>query len=60
VPTALDRVPRKLAGSNDGDRQRVKIFAAVLSDGLPAVEAACHQTLAEGVHSADVVLNILS
>ena len=31
----------QLAGSNDGDRQMVKILAAVLSDGLPAVEAAC-------------------
>ena len=60
LPAALDRVRRKLAGSNDGDRQMVKILAAVLSDGLPAVEAACAQALAEGVHSADVVLNILA
>jgi len=60
LPAALDWVRRKLAGSNDGDRQMVKILAAVLSDGLPAVEAACHQALAEGVHSSDVVLNILS
>jgi hypothetical protein len=29
-----------------------------LTDGLAAVEAACVQALAEGVHSADVVLNI--
>ena len=43
-----------------GDRQMVKILAAVLTDGLPAVEAACAQALAEGVHSADVVLNILA
>ena len=49
-----------LVGSDDGDRQMVKILAAVLSDGLPAVEAACAQALAEGVHSADVVLNILA
>jgi hypothetical protein len=27
---------RKLAGSNDGDRQMVKILAPVLTDGLPA------------------------
>ncbi len=60
LPAALDRVRRKLGGSNDGDRQMVKILAAVLTDGLPAVEAACVQALAEGVHSADVVLNILS
>jgi transposase len=60
LPTALDRVRRRLAGSHDGDRQMVKILAAVLSDGLPAVEAACAQALAEGVHSADVVLNILA
>jgi transposase len=60
LPAALDRIRRKLAGSDDGDRQMVKILAAVLTDGLPAVEAACAQALAEGVHSADVVLNILA
>ena len=60
LPAALDRVRRKLAGSNDGDRQMVKILAAVLSDGLSEVEAACGQALAEGVHSADVILNILA
>ena len=38
----------------------VKILAAVLTDGLPAVEAACVQALSEGVHSADVILNILA
>jgi hypothetical protein len=60
LPAALERTRRKLAGSDDGDRQMVKILAAVLTDGLPAVEAACAQALAEGVHSADVVLNILA
>ena len=60
LPTALGRVRRKLAGSNDGDRQMVAILATVLTDGLPAVEAACAQALAEGVHSADVIINILS
>ena len=60
LPAALERVRRKLAGSNDGDRQMVEILAAVLSDGLPAVEAACAEALAEGVHSADVILNILA
>ena len=53
-------VRRKLAGSDDGDRQMVKILAAVLTDGLPAVEAACLQGVSEGVHSADVVINILA
>jgi hypothetical protein len=38
----------------------VKILAAVLTDGLPAVEAACVQALAENVHSADVIVNILA
>ena len=58
-PGAL-RMRRKLAGSDDGDRQMVKILAAVLTDGLLAVEAACLQALSEGVHSADVVINILA
>ena len=38
----------------------VKILAAVLTDGLADVEAACAEALVDGVHSADVVLNILS
>jgi hypothetical protein len=60
LPAAIERVRKKLSGSHDGDRQMVKILAAVLADGLSAVEAACTEALAEGVHSADVILNILS
>lgn len=53
-------VRRKLASAEDGHRQMVHILTAVLSDGLPAVEAACAEPLAHGVHSADVILNILA
>ena len=60
LPAALDRVRRKLAGAEDGDRQMVKVLTTVLSDGLPAVEAACAEALRENVHSADVILNILA
>ena len=60
LPASLDRVRRKLAGADDGDRQMVDILTAVLSDGLPAVEAACAEALRENVHSADVILNILA
>jgi hypothetical protein len=38
----------------------VAILSAVLTDGLAVVEAACTETLAEGVHSSDVILNILA
>jgi transposase len=60
LPAAMERVRRKLAGSADGDRQMVKILTTVLSDGLPAVEAACAEALRESLHSADVILNILA
>jgi transposase len=60
LPAAVEQVRRKLAGTNDGNRQMVDILTAVLSDGLPAVEAACAEALSHGVHSADVVLNILA
>src|SRR6201987_3648585 len=60
LPTGLERVRRKLIGARDGDRQFVDILAAVLSDGLSAVEAACLEALAAGTHSSDVVLNILA
>jgi transposase len=60
LPSAMECVRRRLGGANDGNRQMVNILAAVLTDGLSAVEAACAQALSDGVHSADVVLNILA
>jgi len=60
LPAAIEQIRRKLAGSADGDRQMVKILAAVLDDGLMAVEAACAEALAQNVRSADVILNILA
>ncbi len=60
LPASMERVRRKLASVDDGNRQMVDILTAVLTDGLPAVEVACAEALAQGVHSADVVLNILA
>ena len=60
LPAAMERVRRKLAGAPDGNRQMVDILNAVLTDSLPAVEAAGAEALSHGVHSADVVLNILA
>ena len=60
LPAAMERIRRKLAGADDGNRQMVNILSAVITDGLPAVEAACAEASAQGVHSADVVLNILA
>src|SRR5207248_3120311 len=47
LPASLERLRRKLGGSDDGDRQMVKVLAAVLTDGLAAVEAACAEALAD-------------
>jgi hypothetical protein len=60
LPSAMRRVQRKLGRVPNGDRQMVEILGAVLIDGLDAVEAACAEALTEGVHSADVILNILA
>jgi len=60
LPAAMERVRRKLTLTGDGNRQMVDILTAVLSDGLAAVEAACAEALQQGVHSADVILNILA
>jgi hypothetical protein len=60
LPASLERVRRKLRAAPGGDRQMVDILSAVLTDGLAAVEAACAEALGAGVHSADVILNILA
>lgn len=48
---ALEKVRRKLKGVDDGDRQMVDILAAALTECLPAVETACAEAIAQGVHS---------
>jgi transposase len=60
LPAGIDKIRRKLAGVDDGNRQMVSVLTAVLHDGLPAVEAACTEALRDGVCSADVILNILA
>jgi hypothetical protein len=60
LPSALEQLRGRLKGSDDGDRQMVKILTVVLVDGLDAVEAAAVEALAQGVTSADVILNILA
>ena len=60
LPGALEQIRRKLQGSSDGDRQMVKVLGAVLTEGMPTVQKACAEALSQGVHSADVILNILS
>jgi hypothetical protein len=58
VPAAMERVRRKLAGADDGNRQMVDILTALLTDGLPAIEVACAEATAQGVHSADVMVAV--
>ncbi len=60
LPRSIEKVRAKLAGSDDGDRQMVKILTAVLTDGLPAVDAACAEALEASIASADVILNALA
>lgn len=59
LPSAMEKVRRKLKASDDGDRQMLSILTCVLSDGLNAVEAACQEAL-DHVSSATVILNILA
>ena len=60
LPLAIKRVRRRLDAHADGDRQMVGILAALPTDGLDAVEAACAEAIAGGTVSHDVVINILT
>ena len=44
LPAAMERVRRKLASVDDGNRQMVDILTAVPTDGLP-VETACAEAI---------------
>ena len=60
LPKAMSRVRARLSRRHDGDRQMVPVLAAVLEDGLDAVQWACGEVLDAGTCSADVVLNVLA
>ena len=60
LPPALSRLRRKLGAGDDADRRFVRVLAAVLDDGLEAVEVAVREALLAGVASDDVIVNILA
>ena len=60
LPPALTQVRAKLKQHADGDRQFVKVLAAVLDHGLAAVESACAEALEAGLASGDVILTVLA
>jgi hypothetical protein len=60
LPPGLAQLRRRLANRDDGGRQFVDVLAAVLDDGLEAVEAACAEAVAADLYSRDVILNILA
>jgi hypothetical protein len=60
LPPGLTQVRAKLKSHADGDRQFVKVLAAVIDHGLAAVEAACDEALEAGIASGDVILTVLA
>ena len=60
LPPALTQVRIKLKQHADGDRQFVKVLAAVLDHGLAAVEAACAEALEAGIASGDAIRTVLA
>ena len=60
LPPALARLRRKLGTGDEADRRFVRVLAAVLTDGLDAVEDAISEALEAGVASDEVILNILA
>ncbi|THF56598.1 hypothetical protein E6C48_12825 [Mesorhizobium composti] len=60
LPSATEKVRRKLKDADDGDRQMVAIPATVVSDGIEAIEMACQEALDQNVCSLAVILSILA
>ena len=60
LPPALTRLRKKLGRGDEADRRFVRVLAAVIDDGLEAVEGAVREALDAGAASDDVILNILA
>ena len=60
LPPGLARLRRKLGSGDEADRRFVRVLAAIMGDGLDAVEAAVLEALEAGAASDEVILNILA
>jgi transposase len=60
LPAALSRLKTKLGRGDEADRRFVRVLAAVLVDGLDAVDDAVREALDAGAASDEVILNILA
>lgn len=60
LPAPIKTIQARLMKLTGGDRQCVRILAAIPVDGYDAVAAACTQAIEAGVISADYVLNTLN
>ena len=60
LPPALTQLRRKLGRGDEADRRFVRVLAAVLVDGLDAVEDAVREALGAGAASDDLIITILA
>ena len=60
LPPALTQLKRKLGRGDEADRRFVRVLAAVLVDGLEAVDDAVREALDAGAASDDLILTILA
>ncbi|MBV9511358.1 MAG: IS21 family transposase [Caulobacteraceae bacterium] len=60
LPPALTRLRKRLGRGDEADRRFVRVLAAVIDDGLEAVDDAVRQALDVGAASDEVILNILA
>ena len=60
LPPAFNRLRKRLGSGDEADRRFVRVLAAVLDDGLDAVDQAVQEALNAGVASDEVILNILA
>lgn len=60
LPPAFNRLRKRLGSGDEADRRFVRVLAAVLDDGLDAVDQAVQEALDAGVASDEVILNILA
>ena len=60
LPPALTQLRRKLGRGDEADRRFVRVLAAVLVDGLEAVDDAVRQALDASAASDDLIISILA
>jgi len=59
LPDALEKVRHALSKYTDGDKQFIQLLLQIKTEGLEAMNAACHKAISQGISQPAIIMDYL-